>query len=247
MLEGGKAVLCEKPLTLDHVTAKELVDLARARGVFLMEAMWTLINPTIQRCHALVRSGAIGTITHVAADFGVAGPFPVGHRLRDPRLGGGALLDLGVYPIALAQHFLGRPDSVIAWAARLPEGTDENTAVILGYGNGATATLHAGMSGETAQQAVVTGTTGRIEIDHRFWRTEGCTVVYGDGRSERIEIPVRGHGMVYEAEEAMRCLRAGLVESPILAHQATLSVMATLDTALRQVGVSYPPVSLARW
>jgi predicted dehydrogenase len=241
LLEAGKAVLCEKPLTLDLATAQSLVDIARARGVFLMEAMWMLVNPTIQRARALVRDGAIGTVTHVGADFGVAGPFPVGHRMRAPELGGGALLDLGVYPVALAQHFLGRPDQVTAWASLLPEGTDENSAVILGYDSGALATLQAGMGGETAQRAVITGSTGRIEIDRYFWRPEACTVI-GPGRSvERIELPTRGHGMVYEAEEVMRCLRAGLIESPLIPHEATLAVMATLDTALRQVGVTYPP------
>jgi predicted dehydrogenase len=241
MLEAGKAVLCEKPLTLDLATAESLVGIARDRHVFLMEAMWMLVNPTIRRCRELVRDGAIGTVTHVGADFGVAGPFPAGHRMRAPELGGGALLDLGVYPVALAQHFLGPPASVTAWAHLLPEGTDENSAVILGYDNGAIATLQAGLTGETAQRALITGTRGRIEIDPYFWRPEGCTITRAGGSVERIELPVRGHGMVYEAEEVMRCLRAGLIESPVIPHETTLAVMATLDTALRQVGVTYPP------
>jgi predicted dehydrogenase len=238
-LQAGKAVLCEKPLTVDLASAEALVQTARRCGVFLMEAMWMLLNPTIRRCRELVAQGVIGDVTHVSADFGVAGPFPVGHRMRAPELGGGALLDLGVYVVALAHHFLGRPDNVNAWARLLPEGTDENSAVILGYDSGAVATLHAGMSGETAQRAVITGSSGRIEIDRRFWRPEGCTVVTSDDRTERIELPVRGHGMVYEAEEVMRCLRAGLLESPAVPHEATLAVMATLDAALSQVGVRY--------
>jgi predicted dehydrogenase len=240
LLDAGKAVLCEKPLTLDLASAEDLVQLARTRGVFLMEAMWMLTNPTVRRCRELVADGAIGEVTHVTADFGVAGPFPVGHRLRAPALGGGALLDLGVYPVALAHYFLGRPESITAWARLLPEGTDENTALILGYGTGAVATLHAGMVGDTGQRAVVTGTAGRIEIDRYFWKPTGCTLHRSNGASERIELPVRGHGMVYEAEEVMRCLRAGLIESPLIPHEATLGVMATLDTALRQVGVTYP-------
>jgi predicted dehydrogenase len=239
LLQAGKAVLCEKPLTLDLPSAEELVNIARTRGVFLMEAMWMLVNPTIQLSHALIRAGTIGEVTHVAADFGVAGPFPVGHRMRAPELGGGALLDLGVYPVALAHHLLGPPQSVTAWARLLPEGTDANTALILGYESGAVATLQAGIVGDTAQRAVITGTAGRIEIDH-FWRADACTVVGADGRAERVERPLRGHGMVYEAEEVMRCLRAGLVESAAIPHEATLAVMATLDAALRQIGVAYP-------
>lgn len=240
LLQAGKAVLCEKPLTLDLAQADELVGIARAHGAFLMDAMWMLVNLTIQRSRALVRSGAIGDITHVTADFGVAGPFPVGYRIRAPELGGGALLDLGVYPVALAHHFLGRPDQVTAWARLLPEGTDENTAVILGYNSGAVATLQAGMTGDTAQRAVITGTTGRIEIDRYFWRPEGCTVVSSEGEVERIDLPLRGHGMVYEAEQVMRCLRAGRTESPLIPHETTLAVMATLDAARSQIGVRYP-------
>lgn len=240
LLEAGKAVLCEKPLTVDLASAEDLVATARARGVFLMEAMWMLVNPTIQHCRALVSDGAIGEVTHVAADFGVAGPFPVGHRMRAPELGGGALLDLGVYPVALAHHFLGRPDSVTAWAKLLPEGTDENTGLILGYHRGAVATLQAGMAGQTAQRAVITGTAGRIEIDPPFWCARSCTIVSADGTTKRVELPLRGHGMVYEAEEVMRCLRAGRTESSAIPHDATLAVMSTLDTALRQIGVSYP-------
>ncbi len=240
MLEAGKAVLCEKPLTLDLATARDLVQVARGRGVFLMEAMWMLLNPTIQRVRALLDDDAIGEVTHVTADFGVAGPFPVGHRMRAPALGGGALLDLGVYPVALAHHVLGRPDSVTAWAHLLPEGTDETVALILGYRTGAVATLHAGMAGDTAQRAVITGRAGRIEIDRYFWKPVAATVVRADGSSERFELPVRGHGMVYEAEEVMRCLRAGLVESPLVPHDVSLAVMATLDAALGQIGVAYP-------
>lgn len=244
-LEAGKAVLCEKPLTVDLASARDLVDTARGRGVFLMEAMWTLTNPTIQHIDAVVARGEIGEITHITADFGVAGPFPIGHRMRAPELGGGALLDLGVYPVALAQHYLGRPDSLTALASLLPEGTDETTAIILDYASGAVATLHAGMAGESAQRAGITGREGRIEIDRHFWRPESCTIVRRGGASERVEISVRGHGMGNEAEEVMRCLRAGLTESPVIPLDFTLGVMATLDVALRQIGVAYPPAAPA--
>jgi predicted dehydrogenase len=240
-LEAGKAVLCEKPLTIDLATAQDLVDTARARGVFLMEAMWTLTNPTIRHIDAVLDRGEIGEITHIAADFGVNGPFPVGHRMRAPELGGGALLDLGVYPVALAHHFLGRPATITARANLLPEGTDETTALILGYASGAVATLHAGMGGESAQRAVLTGRDGRIEIDRHFWRPEGATIVRRHGLTERVDIPVDGHGMGNEAREVMRCLRAGLTESSLIPLDFTLGVMTTLDTALQQLGVVYPP------
>jgi predicted dehydrogenase len=238
-LEAGKAVLCEKPFTLDAVTSEELVNTARAKGLFLMEAMWMRTNPNIQRIVELIADGAIGEITHVYADFGVVGQFPIGHRMRAPELGGGALLDLGVYPVTFAHLFLGVPESVQACAALTPEGTDQNTALLLGYASGATATVHCGFVGETPQRAVITGTTGRIEVDRHFYRPDGFTLVRG-GEAEQISLPVRGNGMAYEAEEVMRCLRGGLTESPVIPLSATLDVMRTMDAARAQIGVTYP-------
>jgi predicted dehydrogenase len=237
-LEAGKAVLCEKPLTLDLATAEDLVSTARANNVFLMEAMWTRTNPAIRQIAALVDDGEIGEVTAVEADFGIAGPFPPSHRLRARELGGGALLDLGVYPVTLAHLFLGVPGSILAWASLYPEGTDQNTGLVLGYASGAVATLHCGSLGDSAQRAAITGTTGRVELPRQFWRPEAYTVVHGDD-ARRTEVPLRGNGMVYEAEEVMRCLRAGLLESPLIPHSATLDVMKTLDRARAQLGVSY--------
>ena len=237
-LEAGKAVLCEKPLTLDLATAEDLVTTARAKGVFLMEAMWMRTNPAIRRIGALVADGAIGEVTAVTADFGVAGPFPPGHRLRARELGGGALLDLGVYPVTFAHLFLGAPATVLAWASLTPEGTDQNTGLVLGYASGAVATLHCGFVGETSQRATITGTLGRIEVPRHFYRPEAYTVVRGE-QAEETQVPLRGNGMGYEAEEVMRCLRAGLLESPLIPHAATLDVMRTLDQARAQIGVAY--------
>ncbi len=132
-LEAGKAVLCEKALTLNAREAAELVALARDRGLFLMEAMWMYCNPLIRRIAELVRDGAVGEVRTVQADFGLAGPFGADHRLRDPKTGGGALLDLGVYPVAFAQLLLGEPDSVQAHALLSPEGVDLNTGMLLGW------------------------------------------------------------------------------------------------------------------
>lgn len=238
-LSAGKPVLCEKPFTLDHVTSKELVDTARARGLFLMEAMWMRANPAIRQIAALVADGAIGEVTAVSADFGVAGPFPPGHRMRAPELGGGALLDLGVYPITLAHLLLGTPSSIHSWATLTPEGTDQNTGMVFGYDSGAIATLHCGFVGESGQRAIITGTTGRIELPRLFFRPDRFTLVRG-GEAEEFLVPLRGNGMGYEAEEVMRCLRAGLIESELIPHADTLSVMRTMDTIRDQIGVVYP-------
>jgi predicted dehydrogenase len=237
-LSAGKAVLCEKPFTLDLATSADLVATAAERGVFLMEAMWMAANPVIRRVVELVAGGAIGTVTAVLADFGLTGPYPPEHRLRAPELGGGALLDLGVYPVTLAHLVLGAPAEVRAWASLLPEGTDQNTGVLLGYASGAVATLHCGITGGTPHRATVVGTAGRIEVARQFWHPQRATVIRPGG-TEDIYLPVTGNGMGYEAEEVHRCLRAGLTESPLIPLAQTLAVMRTLDMIRAQIGVAY--------
>src|SRR5262249_39572337 len=159
-----------------------------------------------------------------------------GHRLRDRELGGGALLDLGVYPVSLAHLVLGAPASVTAWAALGPEGTDENTGLLLGYASGAVATLHCGFVGATGQRATITGTDGRIDVPAPFFRPDGFTIVRS-GVAERVELPVRGNGFGYEAQEVMACLRAGRTESELIPLAATVATMRILDAARAQIGV----------
>jgi predicted dehydrogenase len=238
-LSLGKPVLCEKPFTLDETSTADLVETARAKGLFLMEAMWMLTNPAIRRIGELIADGAIGEVTHISADFGVSGPFPPGHRMRAPELGGGALLDLGVYPISFAHHFLGVPDSIQSWAALTPEGTDQNTAIVFGYAGGAVATLQCGLVGETGVRATITGTTGRIELDRWFFCPNGFTLIRG-GEAEQVSLPVLGHGMAHEAKEVMRCLRSGETESPLVPLSNSLEIMRILDHVRGQIGVNYP-------
>lgn len=238
-LTAGRAVLCEKPFTLNRVSSAELVQLARAQGVFLMEAMWMRCNPLILRMMELIGDGAIGTVTGVLADFGVGGPFPPESRMRARSLGGGALLDLGVYPISLAHLVLGRPDHIRSWAKISPEGVDENTGIVFGYDSGAVATLSCGIIGASPVVAAVTGTTGRIELPAPFFRPGHLTLYRNDAEPEQIPGEARGSGYQYEAAEVQRCLAAGLLESPLVPHAVTLEVMGLLDTVREQIGVSY--------
>jgi len=238
-LAGGKAVLVEKPCTLDLATSTELVETARGRGLFLMEAMWMRTNPLIRRVCELIADGAIGEVTHVRADFGAAGPFPAEHRMRARTLGGGALLDLGVYPVSLAHLLLGVPQHVQAWARLSPEGVDENTGLVLGWDSGAVATLSCGMVGATAITAAITGTAGRIDLPEPFYRP-GAAVLHRRGAEpETLAADLTGGGYQHEAAEVQRCLAAGLVESPLVPHAATLEVMALLDDIRARIGVSY--------
>ncbi|MEU4771399.1 Gfo/Idh/MocA family oxidoreductase [Micromonospora sp. NPDC023644] len=238
-LAAGRAVLLEKPFTLDLATSVELVETARAAGVFLMEAMWMRTNPLVRRLCELVADGAIGTVTGVRADFGVAGPFPPEHRMRARTLGGGALLDLGVYPVSLAHLLLGVPDHVRAWARLSPEGVDENTGIVLGYDSGAVATLSCGMVGAPPLVASVTGTTGRIDLPEPFFRPGSLTLRRAGAEPETITDELVGGGYQYEAVEVQRCLAEGLMESPLVPHAATLEVMALLDSVRAQIGVDY--------
>lgn len=176
-LEAGRAVLCEKSFTLNAPEAAELIDLARTHDRFLMEAMWMYCNPLVLRLANLVRDGAIGEVRTVQADFGLPGPFAPGHRLLDPAQGGGALLDLGVYPVSFAHLLLGEPGSVQAHALLSPEGVDLNTGVLLGWpDSGALATLSCSVTAGTPVTASVTGTKGRVDVPHGFFFPQRFTL-----------------------------------------------------------------------
>ncbi|MGV9555266.1 Gfo/Idh/MocA family protein [Streptomyces sp. NPDC003401] len=242
-LEAGRDVLCEKPFTLNLREAAELVALARDNGRFLMEAMWMYCNPAIRRLKALVDDGAIGEVRTVQADFGLEGPFPPAHRLRDPAQGGGALLDLGVYPVSFAHLLLGEPTGVSAQAVLSPEGVDLQTAAALSWDSGALAALHCSLSGGTGTTASVTGSRGRIDIPAGFFHPDRF-VLHRTGRDpeEFTADPADGPRttMQHEAREVMRALRAGETESPLVPLDGTLAVMRTLDAVRERIGVRYP-------
>ncbi|WP_255950863.1 Gfo/Idh/MocA family protein [Streptomyces odontomachi] len=242
-LEAGRAVLCEKPFTLNVREAKELVGLAREHDTFLMEAMWTYCNPLVRRIKQLVDDGAIGTLRAVHADFGITGDFAPTHRLRDPAQGGGALLDLGVYPVSLAHLLLGEPSQVMASAVLSDEGVDLRTGMVLTWEGGAQAVLHCALDAATPVQASITGSRGRIEIPHGFFHPERFVLYrHGHDPEEVVADPADGPRSSYrhEAAEVMRCLRAGETESPLVPLDGTLAVMRTLDAVRERVGVRYP-------
>ncbi|MDC2952966.1 Gfo/Idh/MocA family protein [Streptomyces gilvifuscus] len=242
-LEAGRNVLCEKAFTLNAREAEELVALARGRGSFLMEAMWMYCNPLVRRLKAMVDDGAVGEVRHVQADFGLAGPFPPTHRLRDPSQGGGSLLDLGVYPVSFAHLLLGEPSDVTARAVLSEEGVDLQTGALLSWESGALASVHCSIVGGTATSASITGSQGRIDIPHGFFFPDRF-VLHRDGRDpeEFAADPADGprNSLRHEAAEVMRALRAGETESPLVPLDGTLAVMRTLDAIREGIGVRYP-------
>lgn len=238
-LDAGKAALVEKAFTLNVAQAEDLVARARRAGVLLMEAMWTRTLPAVRGMLARIEAGAIGTPTVVTADFGLSSDFGPTHRLRAPELGGGALLDLGVYPVSFAHFVLGAPDTIRAAGRLTPEGVDETAGILLGYPSGAVATLSCSIVADTPRTASVTGTEGRVELARGFFAPHGFRLYRGDTVEEVVAEPT-GRGYVHEAAEAMRCLRAGETESPLVPLTDTLSVLRTLDAVRAQLGVRYP-------
>ncbi|GIF24176.1 putative dehydrogenase [Actinoplanes tereljensis] len=238
-IEAGKAVLVEKPITLDLSAAAQLIQAAHTNNVFLMEAMWMRFNPAIRKIHELVEDGAIGWVSSIHADFGLQGPFEPEHRLRNPELGGGALLDLGVYPINLAHLIMGAPTSVQAWAHLTPEGVDENTGVLLGWRPGAVAALTCSINGESRNAASITGTDGRIDLPPGFFMPQSFVLNRPGRDPETFELPFEGNGYQFEAAEVQSRILAGELESPLVPHATTLEIMGLLDTIRSDIGVTY--------
>ena len=239
-LEAGRPVLVEKPLSLDFASGQDLVAAARDTGLFLMEAMWMRCLPIIREILSLVHGGAIGEPAMLLAGFGLPGPFPATHRLRRADLGGGALLDLGVYPVALAQAVFGSPSGVSALTTTDPvTGADLITSFTLAHPSGALAALHCSLAGHLPNTATICGTAGRIELPGDFFRPQAFTIYQASGSGtvgsidpedgRKSELPHDGYGYQFEAAEVHRCLREDLLESPLSPHADSLAVARTMD------------------
>jgi predicted dehydrogenase len=239
-LDAGKAVLCEKPFTINATQAREVIALARERKLFLMEAMWTRCFPLMAKLHELLASGAIGEARQLTADFGFRAEYQDEPRLFGPEFGGGALLDVGVYPVSLSSLLFGPPKRIVSTANFSPSGVDEEAAMILTHGRGEMAILHTAIRLETVQEAVITGTRGCLRIHSPWWRPTAMTLSREGKPDERFEFPLEGNGYEYEAREVMDCLRSGKLESPLMPLDESLSIMETLDTIRAQWGLKYP-------
>jgi predicted dehydrogenase len=238
-IEGGKHVMCEKPFTVNASEARRVVSAARAKGVFVMEAMWTRFFPLMARMREIIASGEVGEVRLVHADFGFrAGVNPEG-RLFNPALAGGGLLDVGVYPISLASMLLGKPDRVSGLATLGDTGVDESAAIALGYPGGGLASLTTGVRITTPHTAVICATDGSISMPSPWWVPERMTVRRGPASAEYCE-PKKASGFEYEIAEASRCVGEGLTESPILPLDETIGIMETMDQLRALWGVRYP-------
>ncbi len=240
-IEAGKSVLVEKPFTMDAAQAQSLVNAAREHKVFLMEAMWTRFLPHVVRIRELLAAGALGELRFLIADHGQWFARDAEHRLFARSLGGGALLDLGIYPVSFASMVLGTPSAVIAASDPAFTGVDATTSIILRHESGAHASLITSLLAASSTSAVIVGTDARIEVHGRFYASTTFDLVARDGTvlEQRRERP-EGNGLRYQAAEVARCLRAGALESPVIPPDETVTIMQTLDEIRRQIGLTYP-------
>jgi predicted dehydrogenase len=244
-LAAGKAVLVEKPFTVNEAEARRMAETAKASGAFLMEAMWVRFLPHFAKVRELVAEGRIGEVRSVAADRGEILSTDPDHRILNPELGGGALLDLGVYPVSFASMVLGEPDRVEAFCRRAVTGVDAQTSLLLGYPSGAHALITTVLDAKTPNTASITGAKGRIDLPQVWGGTSPLilTEFGADGephRAQTLDFTIEGKGLRLQAAEVARCVRAGLTQSPVIPLDETLAVMRTMDTARACFGLRYP-------
>ena len=241
-LEAGKAVLCEKPLTVDAEQAEEMIACARVSKQFLMEAMWTRFIPVMVKVQEFLVDGVIGEPRMLTADFGNCVVLSIENlesRLFTPELAGGALLDIGIYTVSLASMVFGTPAKITSLAHIGETGVDEQAAILLGYDSGAIASLSCAITTRTSHEARIFGTKGSIHIPNFSRATTAMLEVIGKD-PVNIEIPFSENGYEYQAIEVINCLRAGKLESDVMPLDESLSVMKTMDTVRGQWGLVYP-------
>lgn len=239
-LNHGKPVLCEKPFAVNARESAAMITAARHNNLLLVEAMWSRFLPHYRRLRELVKQGDIGEIISIAADHGQNLPLPKYYRLHAPELAGGALLDLGIYPISFAYYLLGKPQSVVAKAEFTPTGVDSQTSMIFRYESGAHANLTTTLLAKTPCTATVVGTLGTIFIDGDFYTPTSMRLKKLDGTIVEFPREYEGHGLREQAIEFAALLKADKKESDLMSHADTQSIMETMDELRAQIDLYYP-------
>jgi len=239
-LENGRAVLCEKPLTINAVEAEEIIKTARERELFLMEGMWSRFFPVMKTIRIWLEEELIGDIRMVTADFGFRREGPLEDRKANPNRGGGALLDVGVYPLAFASMvFRKSPEQITGITSLCDTGVDQQSSMLLGYDGGAMASLFCAINTPTSQGARIIGNKGYIDIPGFSRTTEATLAVIGE-EPVKIEVPLEGNGFNYEAAAVGECLREGKIESNLMPLNESLSIVKTMDELRKQWGLKFP-------
>jgi predicted dehydrogenase len=239
-LNAGKPVLCEKPFSVNATDAQHMVDAATKNNVALMEAMWARFLPHYAKVREIIASGALGKIHTVHADHGQRLADRNIPRLVEPDLAGGALLDLGIYPVSFAHMVLGNPKAITSSAVLTDKGVDAQTSMIFDYADGAQAVLNTTMIEQTPCRAVVAGLNGWLEIDRTFYNPASMRVILNDGTINEYPNTYQGHGLREQAEVFKQLVLSGKKQSDTLTWKDTVDIMKTLDTVRTQIGLKYP-------
>jgi predicted dehydrogenase len=239
-LDAGKAVLCEKPFAVNAKQAQAMVDAATRNKVALMEAMWARFLPHYAQVREIIASDVLGPIFSIHADHGQRLADQNIPRLIEPQLAGGALLDLGIYPISFAHMILGNPVAINSSAVMTDKGVDAQSSMIFTYENGAQAVLTTTMIEQTPCRAVVAGLNGWLEIDRTFYNPASMRVVLNDGSVTEYPNTYSGHGLREQAESFKQLVQSGKLQSDILSWKDTVDIMKSMDTVREQIGLKYP-------
>jgi len=228
-LLADKHVLCEKPMATTSAEVLEMVSVANTRRRFLMEAMWMRCFPLIRLLKSRIDQGLIGDVRMIHADFGFRSEFDASHRLFDPALGGGALLDVGIYPVAFSSLFLGEPTEVVSLQTQGDSHVDEQSAYLLRHQHGEISMLSSSIRTHTSQSAWIYGSQGRVHLPQSFWKPQEFTIHLPGRDPETISMPYSGSGYAYEVQEVMSALAAGNLESQLMPHHESVALMRTMD------------------
>ncbi|MDQ6902924.1 MAG: Gfo/Idh/MocA family oxidoreductase [Bacteroidota bacterium] len=238
-LQNNKHVLCEKPMSLSYAQTSEMLARAEQSNLFLMEGMWTSCMPSINKIVSIINDGIIGEPKYVSADFGFSAPLDVNGRLFNKHLGGGSVMDVGIYPTFLATLIFGEP-SVIKTVSKLTlTGVDEYANVVMQYPNDQSAQILSSIAFNTPIEAVIIGTKGRIKIDNPWYKATNFSIILNDGNTENFSMPHLSNGFEHEIKEVTNCLNNGFIESNKMPHKLTSSLSKIMEEILHQAGVVY--------
>jgi predicted dehydrogenase len=240
-LNAGKHVLIEKPIALNAREARAIFDLAASKNLLALEAMWTRFLPHMVRIREIIAAGSLGEVRTLLADHTQLLSDDPAHRINALELGGGALLDLGIYPVSFASALFGRPESIVASASFKETGADAQVATIFRYPGGQLATTLSASDIQGPNRATILGTQGRIEIDHVWYSPTTFRLLNAAGEVvEAFTAEVTGRGMHFQAVEAQQLVAAGKISGEILPAAESVAIMETLDEIRKQIGLRYP-------
>ena len=238
-LKAGKAVLCEKPLAINSEQVKTMIEASRQNNSFLMEALWSRFLPNIIKAKQLVEAGSIGKVRHLEADFGFKATYNPDSRVFARELGGGALLDIGIYPLFFAVYLFGVPSVITAEAELADTGVDQSCRVKLSFSGGETADLMFTFTEDTAVEATITGDLGKIKLPNRWYQPVNVLEAKEQQWEETV-IDFVGNGYNYQAMEVQKCLNQCKIESSLWSHQHSLQLMQLMDQIRKETGIVYP-------